>query len=248
MILRTISTSTSAHFSHPVLSKAELLVGCKLGIDSYVDTSCSGRHTHVIEFIEGKEITAKAWDNHTTKNLKIANVAYSYDSPAGEVFILIVNQTIYGGEFMEDSLLQPIQCLNNGVQINTNPKHYYPDDISAQSLRYEDYTLPIEYFGPLPYIHVRRPTESEFKSCTHLQLTSHDEWDPYNILSAIHSIRTETKGDLSDTTELQLISDLCSISTELMDNNYFSALDDYRELYADSSTPANEYRAISALK
>ena len=60
-------------------------------------------------------MTTKAWDNQTTKNLKIVNVAYPYNSPTGEVFILIVNQAIYSGELIEDSLLQLIQCLSNGV-------------------------------------------------------------------------------------------------------------------------------------
>jgi hypothetical protein len=117
-LTRQISKTSSETFKHPKLSTYEMKKGCKLGIDSYADTSCSGRHAHVIEFIEGKEITAKAWDNHTTKSLRIANVAYSHDLPNGKVIILIINQTIYGGSFMEDSLLQPIQCLSHGVKID----------------------------------------------------------------------------------------------------------------------------------
>ena len=222
--------------------------GCRLGIDTYADTSCSGRHAHVIEFIEGKEITAKAWDNHTTKNLKIANVAYAYDSPTGEVVILIVNQSIYGGDFMEDSLLQPIQCLQNNVHINTRPTHYFPDDPTAQTLRYDDMVLPLEYHGPLPFIHVRRPTEKEFNSCTHVELTSHDEWDPYNLLSAVNMIKSTSPTPINNTIELQLIQDICSISSELMDYNYFSALDDHRELYSDVTTASDDYRSLSALR
>ena len=160
-------------------------------------------------------MTAKAWDNRITKNLKIVNVAYSYDSPTGEVFIPIINQTIYGSELMEDSLLQPIQCLSNGVQINTNLKHYYPDDTNAQTLRFEDYTLPIEYFGSLPYILARRPTESEFKHCHHIQLMSYNEWDPCNLLSAVNSIKTNTNSILTDTEEYQIIYDICSISSKI---------------------------------
>jgi hypothetical protein len=70
-------------------------------------------------------------------------------------FILITNQSIYGGAFMKDSLLQPIQCLQNGVQINTNPAHFYPHDPTAQSLKTDIITIPLEFYGPLPYIHVR---------------------------------------------------------------------------------------------
>ena len=105
MMSRTISKNTTTNFTHPILSTAKLSKGCKLDIDTFADTSCSSQHAHVIEFIEGKQVTAKAWDNHITKNLKKENVAYSYDSSTGKVWILIVNQTIYGGELMEDNLL-----------------------------------------------------------------------------------------------------------------------------------------------
>ena len=156
-------SSTYHNFRHPVLSQAEMQQGCKLGIDSYADTSCAGRHSHVISFVEGKEITAKAWNNHETSNLRVANVAYAYDLPTGQPIILILNQAIYGGELMEDGLLQPIQCLMNDVEVDTRPQQYYDE---GQMIRLNDsLSLPLKYNGPLPYIDVRRPTQDEFDNC-----------------------------------------------------------------------------------
>ena len=92
-------------FRHPTLSATEMQNGCKLGLDSWADTSCSGRHCHVMEFVEGKTVPAKGFANHlpSTPDLPIANVAYAYDAPTGEIFILVVNNSIYMGEKMEDS-------------------------------------------------------------------------------------------------------------------------------------------------
>ena len=234
--MRQISSSQSHTFRHPKLTDHEMTTGCKPGIDSYADTSVAGKHAHVIEFVDGREVTAKSWNNEKTHNLKIANVAYAYDSPNGQVFILIVNQSIYGGHNMTDSLLQPIQCLQNGIHINTNPKRYFKDDPKAQTISFDDVSLPLEFNGPLPFIHVRRPTKSEFDNCSHFELTSHDEWDPYNPSSAINMIKTESSPDITSSQEVQLMSDICAISSELMCGNYFPVLDDYREVYRDNTS------------
>ena len=36
------------------LTEEELTVGCRLGLDSYADTTCAGKHVRVIEHVEGK--------------------------------------------------------------------------------------------------------------------------------------------------------------------------------------------------
>ena len=46
------------NFRHPTLTDQELIKGSRLGIDSWADTSCAGRHAHVEEFIEGASVTA----------------------------------------------------------------------------------------------------------------------------------------------------------------------------------------------
>ena len=45
-------------FRHPVLTPSELHDGCRMGINTWSDTSCAGRHAHVVEFIEGSLVTA----------------------------------------------------------------------------------------------------------------------------------------------------------------------------------------------
>jgi hypothetical protein len=66
-ISRVIFQTTS--FSHPKLTDQEMNDGCRLGIDSFANTCVAGKHAHVIDFIKGKEISAKAWDGHQTHNL-----------------------------------------------------------------------------------------------------------------------------------------------------------------------------------
>ena len=129
-------TTHSAHFKHPTLTEYELQNGCCLGIDSWADTSCAGKHAHVLEFLDGRTVTAKGFAASlpSIENLNIANVAYAYDSPSGKTFVLEVNNSIYLGLLMDDSLLNPIQCMLNGIKIDIRPHVFAPDCDTAQSL------------------------------------------------------------------------------------------------------------------
>jgi hypothetical protein len=72
-------------FSHPVLSDNDILFGCRLGLDTWADTSCSGKHAYVESFIEGKTVNATGFTSSlgTMKDLPIANVLYAYDMNDG---------------------------------------------------------------------------------------------------------------------------------------------------------------------
>jgi len=70
------SISATRTFRHPILSTDEYIQGCRLGIDSMADTGCAGKHACVIEFLEGKTVTAYGYGSHlpSTPDLPIANV------------------------------------------------------------------------------------------------------------------------------------------------------------------------------
>ena len=89
------------------------------------------------------------------QNLPIAHVLYAYDSPEGEVPLLECNNSIYLGEDMVDSLVNPIQCEENGVRIDIRPQAYYPNCPTAQSIQFENgMKLALHYNGVLPYLPV----------------------------------------------------------------------------------------------
>ena len=93
------------------LNKEELKNGCKLGLDTWADTGCSGKHTYVKEFIIGKIVTAMGFSlSLGNKNLKYAHVLYAYDQEDGSVLVILeYNNTIYLCDAMQDSLSNPLQ-------------------------------------------------------------------------------------------------------------------------------------------
>ena len=196
-VIRSIIGHTSTTFNpelfrHPKLSNDELLHGCRLGFDSWADTSCSGKHAYVESFVEGQSVTATGFTTTLGKmeNLPIANVIYAYDTNDGNTILLENFHTIYLGENMTDSLINPIQAEDNDVRIDIRPKRFYPNE-DCQCIRFPDGTsLPLQYDGVLPYLPVRRPTADELDSCQRLSLTSDNNWNPFEykgIISELHS-------------------------------------------------------------
>ena len=143
------------------LIDTEMSEGCKLGSDSFADTCCSGRHARVESFVDGNTVSANAFTNlvPTLTDLPIANVIYAHGGNDGIVYLFRVNNSIYLGEGIEDSLLCPNQCRENEIEIDTRPKKCC-NDPSAQSMYVPEIykSFPICHHGPLPYLQLRYPT------------------------------------------------------------------------------------------
>ena len=86
-------------FRYPKLLKKELRLGCKLGLDSWADTGCTGRHAHVEEFVLSKTDIATGFSSSLGRldNLPFAHVLYAFDHPEGSVILIEHNNTIYMG-------------------------------------------------------------------------------------------------------------------------------------------------------
>jgi len=195
-------------FRYPSLSDTELNAGAKLGLDSWADTGCAGRHAYVEEFIEGTSVNASGFSQSlgTIKNLPLANVLYAYDTLDGRTLILEHNDVIYLGDDMNDSLSNAIQSEEFGVRMDLRPKKYHGSEISCQTITLTDgSTLPVLYDGVLPFIPIRRPTPDEIQYCERYSLTSRDLWDPFSVEAGFSQASTADNFDL-DTFILSLQS------------------------------------------
>ena len=246
------------HFRHPTLSPTQLKEGCRLGWDTWADTSCSGKHAYVDSFVEGKNVTATGFSPSlgSVKNLPVANVLYAYDTKFGTTLLLEHNNTIYLGEDMDDSLGNPIQSEECGVQVDTRSKKYYPDDKSAQSVRFSDgTTIPILYDGVLPYIPVRRPSPDEIEHSPRYMLSSKNDWDPFTIEGSFCKVIGEKDSGLNiDELFPELYSNISHIDTRdtheasLMCTHLASVLLSQRMLLEDPSSSSSEFRTVDAIK
>ena len=75
-------SSTNQTSKRCLLSPTELNEGCLIGLDSWADTSCMGKHAFVRDFVEGKIVSASGFSSNlqTLNNIPIANCSLAYDS------------------------------------------------------------------------------------------------------------------------------------------------------------------------
>ena len=198
----TTHTISSGRFIQPHLSPHEWTNGCKLGFDTWADTCCAGKHAHVFSIVEGKTVQAEGFasDLGTLHDLRIANVGYAYDSPFGKTYILRINNAIYLGSKMTDCLANPIQCMESGTMIDLRPKKFFGNDDSAQTVTFSNgLRVPISHYGPLPFLHVRRPSPLELDTCPHIEFTPSDTgWDPHDPIHKVEALSTTFDSDILD--------------------------------------------------
>jgi hypothetical protein len=225
--MKTSTSNNIINFWHPILTPEELFNGTRLGIDSWADTSCAGKHAYVESFVEGKTVNATGFSSAlgSMKNLPIVNVVYAYDKPNGETILLENYNAIYLGTNMNDSLLNPIQAEENEVHIDIRPTRYYPSEKShCQSIHFPDGTsLPLEYEGVLPYLPIRRPTPDELDTCTRLSITPEHGWNPYDPYNGfISNVSNTTQEENEDPISSNL---LCNhLQSALLSNTCLSKL------------------------
>jgi len=107
-----------------------------------------------------------------------AATAYDYNCTT---YILILNQALYFGDDMPNSLLNPNQIRSNGVTVDDCPTHLSPNKDSTHTIYFpeEDMRLPLQLNGIISFLSIRKPSKKEIETCTWLELTSDEEWDPY---------------------------------------------------------------------
>lgn len=164
----------------PPLSEDEMKQGCRAGIDTHADTCCFGKHCHILGTVHGKVVEAHPFSEQlgTIKNLPIVNACVAYDNPVtGETEILVAHNVIFVSD-MENHLICPDQARNADIRIDLTPPKYEAD--SFFGIQWSDeFTIPLRSYGPIPYFHVRRPTQEELDTCQWRHLTPEEEWVPY---------------------------------------------------------------------
>ena len=83
--LKAVIVSTRIHlksiyFRHLSLSEEEFKSWCRLGLDSWADTGCPGKHAYVDEFVEVKSVNITGFASALVSigNLPIEHVLYVF--------------------------------------------------------------------------------------------------------------------------------------------------------------------------
>jgi hypothetical protein len=100
--------------------------------DTHADTCVAGLNTVVLD-LTGKVVSVSPFcdtEYQSIEDVPVATVATAYDCPiTGKVYILVINEALYLGDKMRNTLLNPNQLRAHGVQVQDCPKQY---DLSSR--------------------------------------------------------------------------------------------------------------------
>lgn len=184
VIPSTNRTSASRHVlavsSRRVMDTARLSDGkdggaSRVELDTHADTCVAGSNTVVLD-LTGKVVTVAPFcqsEYQPVQDIPIATVATAYDCPVtGKTYVLIINEALYFGDKMRNTLLNPNQLRTNGIQVHDCPKQFDPSSRHSILIPATDLEIPLSMEGVISGFTSRIPTQAELDDFSyHVELT-----------------------------------------------------------------------------
>ena len=173
----------------------------KCELDSHADTCVAGPNCIILEYTDQLVNVSAFTDIHETFNdVPIVTAATAYDDPAdGTTYILILNQAIYMGDKISNTLLCPNQMRFYGIIMDDVPLHLAPASQPSTHSIYcqeDNLRLPLELKGVISGLSTRTPTEEEVVTCKWITLTDENIWDPHSDAFTYNENIAVQQGDL----------------------------------------------------
>jgi hypothetical protein len=150
---------------------------------------------------------AQAYEPHC--NIPIVTVATAYtDHETGKVFIIVINEALWFGDNLTNSLINPNQLSYAGTHVQGDFFDSVPLSITAYGL-----TIPLLTHGTNIYFETTVPSQQEMDKYPHIHLTLATEWDPHSVrLSAMRIAEAEMHIGDGMVTGLKQISSVFSVN------------------------------------
>jgi hypothetical protein len=151
-------------------------------LDSHADTCVAGANTILLEKT-GRVVNVLPYntDYAPKKNIPIATVATAWDDPkTGKTYIMVLHETLYFGDQLPYTLLNPNQIRANGLKVDETPRQFDAHSMHSIVIVDHDLTIPFVLRGIFSGFESRRPTVQEMEECLHVELTADMEWNPHD--------------------------------------------------------------------
>ena len=150
-------------------------------LDSHADTCALGRNFIPIHYTgrvcDVTPYNADAYEPE--RDIPIISGATAWTcQESGQTYILVVNEGLWFGEKLQNTLLNPNQLRFAGVTVADNPfKASEPISIAL----HEEVFIPLLMSGTTIFMETTTPTQSELDNCPHVHLTCDAEWNPHTV-------------------------------------------------------------------
>jgi len=149
-------------------------------LDSHADTTVLGKNFKVMSYT-GQECEVFPYNDsyESIKHVPIVTGATAWTSPMDcQTYVLVFNQSLWMGDQMDDSLVNPNQLRHFNLNVQDNPFHESPLMISSVQ---DEFLMPLFLHGSNVVADTRVPTEEELQTCQHITMTSPHTWDPQRL-------------------------------------------------------------------
>jgi hypothetical protein len=172
---RHVQTTGTKHWTDPPPhTKAEN------ECDTNADTCCLGRNFVVLHSTyRTADVYAYDTSIKPIQNVPIVSGATAYDDVStGITYILVFNESLYYGDNLDHTLINPNQVRSYGIPFWDNPF----DPNRPLSIEVDNNLhIPLRTAGTKLMFSSRVPTATELTTCEHIQMTSSTPWNPSDV-------------------------------------------------------------------
>ena len=159
-------------------------------MDSHADTCVLGSNC-VITAYTGKECEVSPYSNdyESVQNVPIVTGCTAWTSPeTGDTIILVFNESLWMGDWLEHTLVNPNQVQAHQVDVQDNPFSSAPLCIHSPE---DGVQIPLYTRGTIIAADTCTPSQEELETCCQIVLTSPLDWDPHEVCFPQNSSHVE---------------------------------------------------------
>ena len=149
-------------------------------LDSHADTTVAGSNCVILSYT-GKECDVVPYreDYESVKGVPIVHAATAWQSPhTGQTYILVFNESLWMGDNMDHTLINPNQLRHYGIRVQDDPTSDLPLSIITEG---NEFCMELSMYGTIVFAETHSPTEHELNTCPKIHLTSQHPWDPMKV-------------------------------------------------------------------
>ena len=148
--------------------------------DSNADTCCLGSNFLVLEMTNRTaEVYPYDPSYEPIANVPIVSGATAYeDESDGSTYILVFNESLFYGKKLGNTLINPNQVRDNGIEFWDNPFDKRQD---TAIITPDGLVIPMTFEGTRLSFKSRVPTREELSHCPRIEMTSKSPWEPSEV-------------------------------------------------------------------
>ena len=160
------------------------------------------------------EVSPYSDDYETIKNVPVVCGATLWtDTVDNQEYILVFNESLWMGDSLTHSLINPNQLCAFGTDVQDNPFSTTGLSIQPDS---HNITIPLQTLSTIIFANTHAPTDQELSKHPHIVLSSNADWDPHHIRFPSHDVEEESRSTINaiQTRQQYDIHNFCQYNAE----------------------------------